>query len=210
MSDKIYIAIPTFTGEINIATSLILIAWSHKYSLIIKPAIGLHPMDSARNTLVKDFLSTDCEYILWIDDDVVPPSNLLDRWTETLSTLQNIDILGAVCYSVGNDKGQYKPYPITLKRALDGRYKVHYGKGIEEVDATGGGCLMVHRKVYEALGKRPYQFKYNEDGIMNLTCDFHIWEKAKELGFKLFIDFDSKCDHQRMCSIKGFQDTLNG
>ena len=92
---------------------------------------------------------------------------------------------------------------------VDGiKYEVYVGQGIEEVDAVGGACVMVKRRLYEAI-ERPYEFEYHRDGTLALTCDFVIWQKAQKAGFKLFVDFSILCDHQRICSVKGIQDTLH-
>jgi hypothetical protein len=39
---------------------------------------ALKPIDYARNSIVKDFLASDFEWLLMIDNDMAPPLNLLD------------------------------------------------------------------------------------------------------------------------------------
>jgi len=201
---KIFIAIPSSTGQI--ASSLVqnLIAWTHDPRYVVKlyTPTGLFPLDNARNRTVKEFLETDFDYLWWIDDDIVPPINAMDKLVQA-----DKDAIGAVCYSMKDENGAYFPYPVTLRYNEDKKYIVHYGNGIEEVDATGGACVMVKRKIYEAI-ERPYEFTYYPDGTLSLTCDFRIWQKIQEKGFKLFIDFSLHCDHIRTCRIKGINDLL--
>jgi hypothetical protein len=203
MKKKIYIAIPNMG---NIATDLVvnLVRWSHstKHTIKINAPYGLFPLDNARNTIVKDFLETDYDYIWWIDDDIVPPFETLDRLIQA-----DKDVIGAVCFSMKAENGEYFPYPVTLRYNDEKRYQVYYGSGIEEVDAIGGACVLVKRRVYESI-ERPYEFVYHRDGTLALTCDFRVWQKLQELGFKVFVDFDILCDHKKTCSIMGIQNLM--
>jgi hypothetical protein len=204
MKKKIYIAIP---NDGTIVTELVmnLIQWSHdsKYEIKISAPSGLFPLDNARNTIVKDFLETDCTHLWWIDRDIVPPIETLDKLLQA-----DKDAIGAACFSMKAENGEYFPYPVTLRLNDEQRYQVYYGHSIEQVDATGGACVLVKRKVYEEI-ERPYEFVYHRDGTLALTCDFKIWQKFKECGFELFIDFDILCDHKKTCSIKGVQNLLS-
>lgn len=203
MKKKIYIGIP---NKGNISTELVanLIRWSHNidYEIQIHCPIGLYPLDNARNTVVKNFLKTDCDYLWWIDDDIVPPFNALDRLIQA-----DKDVISAVCFSMRQHNNEYFPYPVTLRLNENEEYEIYYGDGIEEVDAVGGACVLVKRKVYEAI-ERPYEFRYNNDGTLALTCDFYIWQKVKDIGFKLYVDFNVLCDHKKTCSIKGIQNLM--
>lgn len=203
MKKKIYIAIP---NRGNIVTELVmnLIQWTHnpKYDIKISAPSGLFPLDNARNIIVKDFLETDYEYLWWIDDDIVPIVETLDRLIKA-----DVDAIGATCFSMKSDNGSYFPYPVTLRFNDEKRYEVYYGSSIEEVDAIGGACVLVKREVYETI-ERPYEFLYHRDGTLALTCDFYIWQKVKEAGFKLWVDFGVTCDHVRTCSIKGVNDLM--
>lgn len=203
MKKRVYIAVPN-DGTIVTELAMNLIQWSHdsKYKIKINLPSGLFPLDNARNTLVKDFLETDCDWIWWIDRDIVPPVDTLDRLIQA-----DKDAIGAVCFSMKSDNGEYFPYPVTLRFNEDSRYQVYYGNGVEEVDAIGGACVLVKRKVYENI-ERPYEFVYHKDGTLALTCDFRVWQKAKDKGFRVFVDFDILCDHKKACSIKGVQNLM--
>ena len=202
--NKIFIAIPN-PGTINIRLAINLIGWTHDPRYVIKIYMPsyISPLPAVRNLCVKEFLISDCGYIWWIDDDVIPPQETLHRLVSA-----DKDAIGAVCFSIGNDKDDYRPYPITLKNANDGKYKVYYGENIEEVDAVGGGCVMVKRKVYEMLEPPYYEDSFDKDGILSLTGDFRIWQKTKEKGFKLWIDFNLLCEHNREVNIKALQDFI--
>jgi hypothetical protein len=203
---EVFIGIPN-RGNMVTELALNLGYWQAKYSANVYAPYGLFPLDNARNTIVKEFLETNCKYLWWIDDDIVPPPDTLERLMRTLEISKDIHAIGAVCFSMKSEPGQYFPYPPTLRMNADGEYEVYYGEGVDLVDATGGACVLVRREVYEAI-ERPYEFKYHADGTLALTCDFYVWQKAKEAGFNLCVDFDILCDHNRTCSLKGIQDAM--
>ena len=142
------------------------------------------------------------DYLLWIDDDIIPPPDTLERFLKA-----DKDMIGAVAFAMKYENGGGFPYPVTLRYNEDKKYIVYYGQGMEECDATGGACVMFKRKVYEAI-ERPYEFQYYRDGTLALTCDFDVFQKAQKLGFKLFIDFNLICDHVRSASLMAIQNTL--
>ena len=210
MKKKIYIAIPTATDRLVSGLVNRLLNWTKakEYDTRVFIHPSLFPLDNARNTIVKHFLETEADYLFWIDDDIIPSEDVLEKLARTLDNRDDIDAIGAVCFSMKRQGGQYFPYPVTLRRDEDNRYAVHFGEGIEEVYAVGGACIMIRREPLEII-ERPYEFVYHADGTLALTCDFRIWEKFQDAGFHLFVDFSLMCDHQRECSIKGFQDLLN-
>jgi len=200
---KIFIAIPNL-GCIAPQLSVNLITWSHdpRYSVFTFMPEGIFPLDAARNHCVKEFLETDADLLWWIDSDIMPPVSAMHRLAQA-----DKDAIGAVCFSMKSENGEYFPYPVTLRFNENRQYVVYYGQGIEEADATGGACVMFKRQVFEKI-ERPYEFIYYPDGTLKLTCDFYIFQKLQKEGFKLFIDFDILCDHKKKCSIKGIQDLL--
>lgn len=200
---KIFIAIPNL-GYIVPRLSTDLIYWSHdtRYQIHVFMPEGICPLDAARNLCVKEFLETDADFLWFIDSDIFPPPDAMHRLARA-----DKDAIGAVCFSMRAEHGEYFPYPVTLRYNKDKQYSVYYGHGIEEVDATGGACVMFKRKIFETIAK-PYEFLYYPDGTLKLTCDFYIFQKMQKAKFKLFIDFDILCDHQRRCSLKGIQDCL--
>lgn len=202
---KVFIAIPN-CGTIIPELVLNLLQWTHdsKYDIRVFMPKNIFPSDAARNRCVKEFLESDSDYLLWIDDDVYCPPETIDRLVGA-----DRDIIGAVCFAMKYERNECFPYPVTLRYNEERKYIAYYGRGIEEIDATGSACLMFKRKVYEAKElETPYQFHYHKDGTLSLTCDFDVLQKAQKAGFKIFIDFDLICSHVKEVDLKMLNNML--
>jgi len=201
---RIMICIPSSSGKIVSELVSLLIYWSHdsRYVIQLYMPKGMFPLDSARNHCVNEFLKTNNDYLLWIDDDIVPPIDGLEKLLKA-----DKDIIGGVGFAMKYENGIGFPYPVTLRYNEEKKYIAYYGEGVEECDATGGAFILFKRKVYEEMDK-PYEFHYYRNGTLSLTCDFDIHQKAQKAGFKLFIDFSVICDHIRTASLKSVQNCL--
>lgn len=153
-------------------------------------------VDQARNFLVDRFLASDREWFLSVDTDVILPecvvSRLLTRGQPLISALIYV-----------NAK---PPFPQVYRRIADfgfggfGVYLVYqdFEPGeLVEADATGAGCLLVHRDVFEAIPKRkPFRwFQHEQRGEDLFGEDVVFCERAKLAGFQLYIDTAVKAGH---------------
>lgn len=142
-------------------------------------------LPDARNTVHQNFLETECDYLVMLDSDVLPPHDFVDRLLA-----HKKPIVGGWYRKKG------EPYPPCVydyhHTDPDGirRYNVRRepGKGLESVDAAGAGCWLVHRDVAKAIGPKPFSMEHGGE-------DLEFCWKVKEAGFDLWIDWDVKCDH---------------
>ena len=65
-----------------------------------------------------------------------------------------------------------------------------------ECDGIGAGCILVHRRVLDAI--EPPWFQYNPDTFIGE--DFYFCRKVQAAGFKIFVDPGVVCGHR----AKGF------
>lgn len=82
---KIYIAIPSATGLIptSMVSFLLQLMKTTKHS-IYPVFINRTSIDQARNKFIEDFLQTDWDYLLFLDDDNIPEDiNFLDKLIQT-------------------------------------------------------------------------------------------------------------------------------
>jgi hypothetical protein len=151
------------------------------------------PVDFARNLGVQMLLKDNSKFthILYIDNDIIPPMKALLKMLR-----HDKPVVAAACYMM--EYINYEAYPRIVAYKDDEFYE---GDGLEEVDAVTGGCFMVKREVLEAIELPAFKFKYNEDGLITLSEDLYFAEKVKQAGFKLYTDFNLKCEHYRPIRI---------
>lgn len=110
-----------------------------------------------RNGVVKQFLSYGAaDWLLMVDSDMTFSPDVVERLLE-FADPQDAPIVGALCFGF-DDKGEVQP---TLY-GLDGdendpehlsviRYHEWAPDSMMQVAATGTGCLLVHRSVFERI-----------------------------------------------------------
>src|SRR5881394_3748906 len=101
-------------------------------------------VDKVRNQIVDLFLASNCEWLLSVDTDIVLPGCVVSRLLQ-----RNLPLVGALIYV-----NQEPPFPQIYQKVADVSYD---GSGVflvdqsftpgdlVEADATGAGCLLIHR-----------------------------------------------------------------
>lgn len=125
-------------------------------------AMGTMATDHARNTIADDFLNkTTAEWLFWIDADTLVPAGALQRLLSLGKTLAS-----------GLYYGKNPPHPpIAYYMLPNGTYipidkNERWEKGeIMPVDATGFGCMLTHRSVFEDIRKNFDMYQYSDSGI---------------------------------------------
>ncbi len=129
-----------------------------------------------------------------IDDDVVPLPTILN-----MADYEE-DIVGVLYFMYQ----QQKLMPVAFNRAKDGMYNpinIKSADGLTEVDAVGTGCIMLSRKVLEAV-RAPFLNEYDPDGIKLFGLDIAFCRKAKEKGFKVYVHTDFPASHWATMDLK--------
>ena len=151
----------------------------------------------ARNLLVESMLG---DYIFFLDDDVIPPMNTIPK----LYGRQK-DIVSGLYFA---KREPYFPQIFHKTKVQGKQMKDRYDAVFDipeneliEIDACGGGCLLIKKDVFKKL-KRPF-FQYIPYGeeMLKKGEDFYFSEKAKEAGFKIFCDTSIVCRHMGTASI---------
>jgi len=193
---KIYLAIPN-EGWMRSELAIKLPRWIKEstHSVYFESS-NEKPIEHNRNSIVQRFLKSDCDYLLQIDSDVVPPLNPI-----LLADLK-LDVVSAPCWIY-----QHKLFLNVYKHDESDGYlvpldpKTH--KSVVEVDATGSGILMISRRVLEAL-KAPFARKFDENGLEILGQDLYFCEKAKDAGFKIHTHFSYISKHYKTINLGEF------
>jgi GT2 family glycosyltransferase len=146
-------------------------------------------IDKARNIVVDRFLASGREWLLTVDTDIILPACVVTRLMA-----RNQPLIGALI-NVNEDK----PFPQIYHRVADlgtggfgvflVQHKYEPGELIK-ADATGAGCMLIHRDVFEAIpGRPPFRWYQHEPiGLEMFGEDFTFCKRAKAAGFQLYID----------------------
>jgi glycosyltransferase involved in cell wall biosynthesis len=165
-------------------------------------------IDKARNAMALECLRTGADYLLFVDDDnPIPPETL------EVFLADGVDIVSApILGRNANGTGRHELcafYARTVE--VDGRPLRLYDHvlafreagPLHRVDACGTGCVLIARRVLEALfGRyREYMFEFGDirfgskvvvDGVeydrrtMSEDCEFS--ERAVDAGFTIWVD----------------------
>ena len=171
-------------------------------------ATGGGPIDAVRNDIVEKAFISECTHIWMTDTDQVYPQDTLMKLLE-----HDKDIVAAKVHR------RYPPYdPILLRGTLDNFNSVPddewLDKQLVEVDATGFGSVMIDMTVFEKI-KRPW-FRFNlYDYKDPVGEDVGFYMKAREAGFKVFVDCSIKIGHLTRLVINedsyfAYKEVLNG
>jgi len=200
MKPKVYIAVLSL-AEIRKELSVKLIEMSHDSRFQLKITYpGLRPISLNRNNIVKEFLKTDCNYLLMLDNDTVPLKSPLDL------VLLEKDIIGLLYPQIKGDEIGW----LAMNQEGD-RYRqidTVNQNGLIECDAIGTGCILIARRVLEKV-KIPFERKW-KDGVPIKGLDFYFCDKAKRLGFKVWVHLDYICSHFKTIDLLLILELLGG
>ena len=169
----------------------------------------------SRNLLRKMFLEGDYDYFFSLEQDVVPPKDVLKRLIS-----QNKEVISGVYYNIFTNpqtgQQQMRPLvwvspseeeleeiklgkkgPVPQQKLLSGEWKredMTAQLSVEEVREskliearmTGIGCMLIKRNVLEKI-----QFRHGEGGF----DDVYFCDDIISNGWKVMVDTSVKCEH---------------
>lgn len=182
----VFLACPT-RGEVTGQVAEALFVLAKRLDTEPRFVFGHLSAGETRTRIVKEFLDTDNEVLLMVDDDVLPSNRVpelldrLDQWPVLAAAVPIWDLSWpAPAFAALRNNGGWKPVEPT-----------HRGERIVECDAVGTGCIAIRRDVLEAV----------PDGFNSIREDIAFCEAAKEAGFKVGCDFRVQCDHLARVSL---------
>ena len=156
------------------------------------------PHDSSRNIIVQNLMGTDCEWLLSIDSDVLPPANIADMITDERPVCA---AMVNACLSIDTDipiEQRVRPVAIAARKEenkiLYDYLPIQRGE-ILEVPSFGTGCFAVKREVFEKIGAPYFRFEYDDLGKMVVGEDLNFCYKVREHGYKTYMDGNFYCPH---------------
>ena len=154
----------------------------------------------ARNAIVKQALQTDSDYILMLDDDHIlnikdshnagVGYEFLRKLLEHMENDPKMGICGALYCQRGGDK-----LPVIMQNGKAGPHfltPMEISGGLQEVDITGGGCMLIRREIFHKVSEPWFapEFKFG--------TDIQICNKAKEAGYTVWCDTSLKIGHLKL------------
>ena len=161
-----------------------------------------HPISSNRNRIVKRFKATDNDFLLMLDDDIVP----LDNPAEFVFADKDIIGFPAPVRQAGGQLNwvAYVKYPDRDDYAPIDFARIDDTVELLKVDVVGTGCILIARRVLETL-KAPFHTDFDEDGILEIGTDFAFCRKAAVAGFEIFTAPQRVCEHHKSVGMLSFQ-----
>lgn len=132
----------------------------------------------ARNLCVLAALDTKADWILFLDSDMVFPSDTVKRLMAPAQP-----IVGATY--------PRKAWPLAfIGNRLDGEFFSLADRGLVAASRVPTGCLLIDTKVFSKLKKPYFRCGYSEEAGMVLGEDYWFSDRVRELGFPLWCDMD--------------------
>ncbi|MEM2568073.1 MAG: hypothetical protein QXH20_06355 [Candidatus Bathyarchaeia archaeon] len=151
------------------------------------------PLDYARNMCVKEALEWNADYILFLDDDVLPPDDgLLTLFLDAVPIVSGLYFSRYPPHNpvIFRRKNRNEPWSLDAETEWDAEFTRSYPKNqLVEADVAGLGFMLVMREVFEKIPEPWFKstLQHGEDV-------YFCW-KAQQHGFKVFVDTRVKCLH---------------
>jgi len=155
-------------------------AWWDRGRLEITFQIQIGPtVDSGRHLLVRDARSDKCTHLVFLDDDMIFPSDTVYQLLR-----HRLPIIAANCTT--------RRLPVLTTAMLGGKRIKSFGKtGLEAVDGVGCAVMCVDMKVFELLPRPWFRTEYNPEKPDDFTSeDIYFCQLARKHGFDIWIDHD--------------------
>jgi 2-polyprenyl-3-methyl-5-hydroxy-6-metoxy-1,4-benzoquinol methylase len=147
-------------------------------------------IDRARNELARDALKDGCDYILFIDSDIIMPSGAIDKLID-----MNEDIASGLYFA------KAKPY-LPVARVMKGDKHFYledfeYNK-IMDVAGVGLGLCLIKSDVFRKLTYPYFKFEWKDDenGIYEVAEDLYFCDNARAVGYSIKLNTGLLLEHE--------------
>jgi len=157
---------------------------------VIKDVQVNSPMQTlvnGRNILRQKVLDEGYDYFFSLEQDVVPPPNVLEKLLE-----HNKQIITAIYWTIYKFKGIQKVRPLLWRPSQQKDKMIFMNKearihGLYKIRMTGLGALLIHRNVLEKIRFRVTSNKAYDD--------VSFFNDVIEKGFEAYADTSQQCMH---------------
>lgn len=150
---------------------------SFELSLFVQESSVIH---GNRERLVQDALGWDATHLLFLDDDMQFPPEVV----RMLFTRRHPIV---IC----NYPRRGFPLTPTAVRIDKGGFVDPYGSGIEEAYYGGFGIALIEMEVFRRTARPWFLPEWKEEGNCYTTEDLPFYERARAAGFRCWVDNDA-------------------
>lgn len=143
---------------------------------------------TARNRCVHEMLKGEYTHLFFMDSDMVFPDGTLQKLLD-----HDVDVAGG--FYVRKRAG-FLPNAFLLGERPNGKFVTEWVTEYKEVESLGTGCVLIKREVFEKIPCPWFEYLWSgdPDGRMR-TEDLVFFDKAKDLGYKVYCDGTIRCGH---------------
>jgi len=149
-------------------------------------------IDRARNTLTKRALDDGCDYIMFIDADMILPPNTIDELID-----MNLPIVSGLYFTKGKP---YLPVARIKKNEDDIDHKFLEDFEFNEVIKVAGvglGCCLIKAEVFNSIEYPYFKFEWQEikGKLHQIAEDLYFCDKVKKSGYDTYLNTGIVCGH---------------
>lgn len=165
---------------------------------------GGKPFDVMRNRQAAKFLELDYECLMLVDCDIVPPDDAIARLlahNKAICGIASLSFQFGEPFAVVLEAAPEEPHGYRQVKELTGLKKLKNG-------AIGLACCLIKREVFGRMERPWFEEILIDDGVGSRDADFVFCEKARALGYDIWVDCDRLTDHKVVVSLKRINDLL--
>ena len=210
MKEKVFVALPqSESGRYSDFEANLNLVVTPPYTTPPQRLCGIY-IANLQNTLARAFLASDFEWF-WLlnDDQLYYPDTLLRLLSHKKDVVGPLCLLKAAPHS-----------PILYTRMPDGHLTYEYlgrhDRGLKTKPrmVIGGGGMLVHRRVFEAIPDPWWTVTTKQNpksGLFEQTSeDVDFCAKVEDAGFQIWCDLDVSVIHNATYGLKAVYDTASG
>ena len=199
---SIFIALPAYDFKVSLKLAISLARFAqaaprHGIDIQIGSICGCSVVSRARNLLAQDMIESSCDYLLFVDSDInFEPEDIfrLMAWAE--------DPKKGIVAAVPRTRSEDKVYIANLDYDENNELTMN-GMGLVRAERVATAFMMVRREVFITMAEAHPEWKYYDkrsDRVVPCLFDFELTEegyigedflfcdRARELGFEVWID----------------------
>lgn len=171
----------------------------HKRPFVVSFVLDQSPIDYARNLCVQQFLTTGADWLVMIDNDIIPPENFLNVLDDAELAMYKVINLPMPIYrsngqAIWNVRGEETQTP-----ERKWMYKT-----------AGGGILIVHRSVFAKIPEPWFEVEIDaQTRKWKVGEDMKFSLKAQEHGFKTMVQGQYRLGHLHTVNLLNLMEDEN-